>query len=134
MNLGQAILEWMGNNISICILGAVTLIEVVPVKVNPIKWLGNKLNGDVRKELSDLKRDFEDSKANTMRWNILEFANSCRKGELHSKEEWQHVINQMADYEKYVVKHEIVNGVIEEDTKYLRNLYRGRNEHNDFAI
>ena len=118
------------------LFGSVTLIEIVPVKIRPwsmlLKWLGDRLSGDIRSDLTELKKDFEKTKAENMRWSILDFANSCRNRRQHSKEEWQHCIAQLKEYETYTKSKEIDNGVIEEDGEYLRKLYQERCERNDF--
>lgn len=120
----------------ILLFGAVTLIEVTPIKLNPWKWLfswiGNAINGDIRRDLSELKRDFEETKAQDKRWHILTFANSCRNGKKHTKEEWQHVISELAEYEDYTERKHITNGVIEAESEYLRELYHERCMKNDF--
>ena len=128
---------------SVIIFGAITLFEIVPIKINPwsslFKWIGRLINGEMKEQLtdlksdvSDLKRDFELKKAEDMRWDILEFANTCRRGEEHSKDEWRHVMDQLSEYEKYTDEKNITNGVIEEDSRYLRELYHERNVRNDF--
>ena len=121
---------------AVIFFGAITVIEFVPIKVNPwktiLRWLSNVLVGEMRSDLNAFKRDFEQTKAQDKRWRILDFANSCRNGRLHSKDEWQHVISEISEYEDYTDKKHIVNGVIEEDAKYLRELYRDRNMKNDF--
>ena len=118
------------------LFGAVTLVEVTPIKLNPWKWLfswiGNAINGDIRKDLSELKRDFEETKAQDKRWRILDFSDSCRRGETHTKEEWEHVISELKEYERYVLEKEIDNGVLDENAKYIRELYHERNIKNDF--
>lgn len=120
----------------IAIVGAITLIQIAPIKIDPwswiLRWIGNKINGDIRKDLAEFKRDFEQTKANDMRWNILNFANSCRRHEEHGKDEWRHVMAQIHEYEEYTKEKHITNGVIEEDTKFLRELYHERNIKNDF--
>lgn len=86
----------------------------------------------LRKIITEFKRDFEETKAQNKRWSILSFARSCRYGETHSREEWKHAISELAEYEAYTEKKKIENGVIEEDAKYLRELYHERNMKNDF--
>ena len=71
-----------------------------------------------------MKKDFEEKNAHDKRWSILDFANSCHNGRKHTKEEWEHVLNQLKYYEEYVEKHNIDNAVIEEETRFLRELYR----------
>ena len=87
---------------------------------------------NLQSEIHTVKREFEIKNANDKRWDILDFANSCRNNRQHSREEWEHVIDQLKCYETYVKEHKIDNGVIEEETKYLRELYRERCIRNDF--
>lgn len=131
----MSLLEFLNgilSNPSFVLLAGFTLVELSPIKINPWKWFGDLLFGEFRKELSELKRDFEETKADDMRWNILNFANSCRRHEEHSKDEWRHVMSQIRYYEEYTEKKNIQNGVIDEDAKYLRELYHERNVKNDF--
>lgn len=115
---------------------AMTLIEIVPIKLNPwsaiLGWIGKRTTGNLQEVVAELKRDFEDYRANSMRWDILDFANSCRNGRQHSKDEWRHVLEQLKFYEEYVEAHDIQNGVFEADAEYLRELYQERNQKNDF--
>lgn len=131
------------TNPTVIIFGAITLFEIVPIKINPwttlFRWIGKAINGELKEQLSDLssdvselKSDFEMKKAEDMRWEILEFANTCRIGNEHSKDEWRHVMNQVSEYEEYTERKGITNGVIEEDTRFLRELYHERNIRNDF--
>lgn len=124
------------TNPGVILVGAITLFEVAPIKINPwkslFKWIGNAINGDMRKDLAELKRDFEETKAQDKRWRILEFTRSCRNGVRHSREEWKHAISELAEYEQYTEEKGIVNGVIEEDSKFLRELYHERLAKNDF--
>lgn len=126
----------MLSNPSLILFGSITLIQIAPIKINPwsrlFKWIGEQINGELRKDFSELKKDFEETNAENMRWNILDFANSCRNKTLHSKDEWQHVISQLKKYETYTEKKGIANGVIEEDGEYLRELYHERCIQNDF--
>ena len=140
----QEILSQMGSGgIGIVVFILLTLIEVTPIKINPwsglLQWIGRKVNADLydavkglTNDVEKLKKDFEVKNANDLRWSILGFANSCRRGDRHSREEWKHTVDQMAFYEDYVDKHDITNGVIKEDTKYLRELYHKISVENDF--
>ena len=128
----------LATNPIIVALGSVTFVEVVPIKFKPwtalFRWIGNVMNGDLRKEVAELKADFENKKANDMRWEILSFANGCRNKRKHTQEEWRHVIAQIKEYETYVEEKGIDNGVIEEESKYLRELYHDISINNDFLL
>lgn len=120
----------------IVVVGAVTLVEIAPIKINPwsklFKAIGNMMLGDFRKDMLDFKAEQERKNANDMRWAIINFANSCRRGEAHSKDAWRHVLSQISEYEKYTEDHGIVNGVVDADSEYLHELYSERNRKNDF--
>ena len=136
MEFLNGILEFVSSP-AVVVVGAMTIFEIVPIKISPwtalLRWIGDVVNGDLRRELSELKRDFEETKAQDKRWRILDFARSCREGRQHSREEWKHVISELAEYEDYTERKHIKNGVIEEDAKYLRELYHDRLKNNDFT-
>lgn len=135
MGIIETLKEFVTNP-GVILIGAITIFEIAPIKINPwkslFKWIGNAVNGDMQKELSELKRDFEETKAQDKRWRILEFSRSCRNGVKHSREEWKHAISELAEYEQYTEDKDIVNGVMEEDAKFLRELYHERLTKNDF--
>ena len=118
------------------IVSATTLIEIVPIKINPIRWtlskIGNAMTGDIRKELNEVKSELRETKVQNWRWNVLDFANSCRNGRRHSHDEWCHTISQLAEYENYIERNEITNGVFEEDARYLREEYQAHCRNNAF--
>ena len=120
----------------IVFFGSITLIEIVPIKINPwsslFRWVGNVMLGDFKKEMMTFKQEQEDKNANDMRWAIINFANSCRRGELHSKDAWRHVLSQIKDYETFCEEKDINNGVVDADSEYLHELFKERCRKNDF--
>lgn len=133
----ETILNFINENSNLVLLGTVTLIEIAPIQINPWsalgKWIGNLIVGELKDEFQVLKKDFEESRANNMRWNILNFARSCRQGEEHSEEEWNYAIAQLKMYESYMEEKDMENGVVEETAIYLRKLYHERLHKNDFS-
>ncbi len=147
------LLEWLRDlltNPGVVVFGAVTLIEIVPIKINPwkslLKWIGNVINAEDRKSIQEIKdgldkvdktveemkREREEDKAKEKRWHILDFINSCRHGRTHTREEWNHTLSELAEYEQFTQDKRIPNGVIDEGAKYLRELYRENNRTNNF--
>lgn len=128
--------ELMADNLTLTIGVVASIVEVAPIKINPwsriFNWIAEAIVGDLKKEFFEFKKDSEAKTADRMRWDILSFANSCRRGQEHSKDEWWHCISQIKEYEEYTQKKGIINGVIEEDSEYLRELYHERNLKNDF--
>lgn len=136
MEIVRYLLNFCADNPWITILGTVTLIQIAPIRIDPwstlLRWIRAALIGELESDVKELKKDFDEEKVNSKRWNILDFANSCRNGRLHTREEWQHVISQLKEYEVLTDQKGIENGVIEEEAKYLRKLYAERNDKNDF--
>lgn len=122
------IFEIVRYNLTVTLIGAFTLIQISPIKINPWTWIAGLLKkwllGDVLDKLDSLEHDFIDERARTKRWNILNFANSCRRGDFHSKEEWEHCLDELYLYEKHCEEHKIPNGVMVECSKYLKTTFR----------
>jgi hypothetical protein len=110
-------LGWTGAGILVLL----SLIQISPVKLDPwdmiFNWLGNKLNGSLQKQVREIW-------INMHRQAILQFARECRAGQEHSEEEWSHVLNVADEYEQYCLKNSVVNGIVKQDTLYIRQLYQ----------
>ena len=122
---------------------AAACFEISPIKVNPIssflKWLGGKLNGELQGKLDCLEEKFdkftEESDSNRVeqiRWEILDFANSCRHKRKHTKDEFTHILQQHTKYEELIKKRNMENGVIDEEYKYIVELYNRCCHENSF--
>ena len=110
-------LGWTGA----AILLLLSLIQISPVKLDPwdriFAWIGGKLNGNLQKQVREIW-------INMHRQAILQFARECRAGQEHSEEEWSHVLNVADEYEQYCQKNSVINGVVKQDTLYIRQLYQ----------
>ena len=127
------------TNPAVLLFGTITIVEVVPIKLNPWRWIGRAINGELLKKLekveqdvATIKKDQEEDNAENMRSRILSFAASCRRHEHHDAEEWNNIIAAIKKYETYVKERKIDNGVIEENSAFLRELYHERLVNNDF--
>ena len=105
-----------------------SLIQVSPLKLNPwdniFAWIGKKMNGATEKRLQEVEKQVSDMWINNHRQCILTFARECRSDISHSSDEWSNVLNVAEEYEKYVEEKHITNGIINQDTQYLRKLYQ----------
>ena len=110
-------LGWTGA----AILLLLSLIQISPVRLDPwdriFAWIGGKLNGNLQKQVREIW-------INMHRQAILQFARECRAGQEHSEEEWSHVLNVADEYEQYCQKNNVINGVVKQDTLYIRQLYQ----------
>ena len=67
-----------------------------------------------------------------IRYEVLSFANSCRNGYRHSRDEFQHIIDLNDKYEKLLEQTGDTNGVFTEEYKYIVDLYHKCQVENDF--
>ena len=105
-----------------------SLIQISPLKLNPwdklLGWFGKKLNGATEKRLETVEKQIRDMWINNHRQTVLTFARECRANIEHSSDEWTNVLNVAEEYEKYVLENKVTNGIITQDTEYLRKLYQ----------
>jgi len=114
--------------VTIGIVVLLSLIEISPLKLNPwdrlLSWIGSKLNSTTEKRLADVEKQLRSMWINDHRHCILTFAREARAAIAHSADEWTNVLNIAEEYEKYVDANGITNGIITQDTAYIRNLYQ----------
>ena len=105
-----------------------SLIQISPLKLNPwdgiFGWFGRKINGSTEKRLAEVEKQISNMWVNDHRQKILTFARECRSDIPHSSDEWSNVLNVAEEYERYVHENNITNGIISQDTAYLRTLYQ----------
>lgn len=130
------LLDWLGGNWGWAITVFCVFFEVAPVKLHPISaalgWLGKKLTGDIRKDLSELREDVDRQRMSSIRTTVLDFSNSCLNHHKHTKEEFDHVIAENRTYEELVKKYNVQNDVYTEAFEYIKRLYRKRMDNGDF--
>lgn len=134
--ISEITMRQAAGNLALIFLAASTLIEITPIKVNPIssflKWVGKKINGDLEKGLSTVAEKVDRNEIDRIRWDILAFANSCRKGELHTKDEFTHIIDLNAKYHEILEEHDMTNGQIDLEYEYIVGIYKHCMEENSF--
>lgn len=129
------VLSWLSKNWAITIFGMSCLIQVAPIKFNPwtILWnyLSEKLTGELKKDISSVKDEQSkqrimiiDNEKDRIRYEVLDFANSCRNGRKHTKDEFGHIISLNDKYEELLKQTEDKNGVFEAEYDYILDLYR----------
>ena len=116
----------------VILIGAFTVIQISPLKIDPWSWIGKQIRqlifgdsiNDLDKEIKSLKKDLLDEKVSSRRWQVLNFSNSCIRGD--------HCLVDLEWYEEYCEKKNIPNGVMKECTKYLRSRYQEHLKNKDF--
>ena len=110
------------------LVALMSLIQISPIKLNPwdniFDWLGRKLNHETDEQLKKLQEQIQTMWISSHRRAILRFARECRAEIEHSSDEWTNVLNVAEEYERYVEENHVINGIITQDTVYLRALYQ----------
>ena len=126
--LNEIMSKFNAGYLTIGIVLLLSLIEISPLKLNPwdrlLSWIGSKLNSSTEKRLDAVEKQLRSMWINDHRHCILTFAREARAAIAHSADEWTNVLNIAEEYEKYVDANGITNGIITQDTAYIRNLYQ----------
>ena len=127
----QKVIVWLA--------GIGIVIDLTPgIKVQPVRWLikqlGNLMNHDLKEQLDQLQKDFTDHKVDSWRMEILEFQSSCINHRRHTKEEFDHIIDILAKYDKYIKDRKLTNGQVDAAHEYILEIYKECMRTNDFAL
>ena len=125
-------------------------VEITPIKINPVstllKFIGSNINADFKAEISAVKTEIETTKESVqkidnkvdnneidrIRWEILDFANTCRNKRKHTREEFLHIIALNEKYHKILDERGETNGQIDIEYDYIESIYRKCLENNSF--
>lgn len=129
-------LSWGG----IAFLVIASLLQFSKININPwdkiFGWIGDRLNSKLLERLKGLEtemtkikdslnshiRESEVKDLQDTRRDILEFANACMNGRRHTKEQFDFIIKECDDYESYIEKNDIKNGVVTSAIREIRRL------------
>ena len=129
----QQVIDWALEHWSFCAFVLAIFVQITPaIKWNPLTWLGGLILGSVRKDIAAMQTAIDENEKDRIRWEVLDFANACRNGRRHTKDEFQHIITLHGKYKALLKKTNDVNGVFDAEYEYILNLYRERQEKNDF--
>ena len=139
----EQILDWLVKNFLQVIVIFSIFIQITPIKWNPIttfaKWLGkiftkelNDLITTMQENIDDIRDDIDENEKDRIRWEVLDFANSCRNGRQHTQEEFRHIATLNDKYKVLLERTKDKNGVFEAEYKYIDELYQERLKKNDF--
>lgn len=138
MTIGQII-----GSVAAVITVLSVFVEIVPVKINPVSkildWVGKKMVGELTatveaqgQKLDNLDNKIDNNEIDRIRWEILDFANSCRNNRHHSQDEFEHVIKLHEKYHKIIEERKLTNGLITLEYEYIQGIYRNCQKNNSF--
>ena len=118
----EQILGYIGvGGISAVILSV--FIEIVPVKVYPIKWLGNHFNAGAIEKTAQLEKKLDEHIAQSYRNKILQAQADLLNKRLFTQEEFDEVIDACSAYEKHCKENEVQNDKCKLAINYIKRMY-----------
>ena len=110
------------------------IIEITPIKFSPLKWIGNRFNSDIKKELENVKKDLNQLQTDvdyndigTIRNRISNFDCLCRLDTEHNQIEQHQYVTAFKDinkWEKYHEKYEDLNGELKIAIENINEHYK----------
>lgn len=105
-----------------------TLIQIAPIKINPwsaiAKAIGRAINGDLIRAVNQVSESVDQNEIDRLRWEILDFSNSCQNGRRHTREEFDHIIRMHEKYESILTRRNESNGQVDMAYDYIKTLYQ----------
>lgn len=133
------------------LLVLLSIVEISPIKFNPwtafVKWIGRAINADVMKSLEAVKASQNEARerlethivtdekreADHCRTRILHFNNEILREIPHTKEEFNEVLKDIDDYERYCHTHpDYANGRAVHAIANIGRVYDERLKKHDF--
>ena len=107
------------------------VIEVTPIKLSPLRWIGNRINADIKKDIEQLKNDLQkhisDSERKDMRRlrkQILDFSDNLSEGRKPSKDSFRDIFDTIQEYHDIIDKYGLKNGLTDLEVDNIRKHYR----------
>lgn len=128
-----------------------TLVEITPIKINPISWIctwiGKQTQKEtlkkidtIQKDITSVKEDIQKLKdsdlqneATDCRYRILRFADECYLGQNHSMEHFKQILQDITIYESYCDAHpDFPNNVAIMAISQIKSNYQNHVNNHDF--
>lgn len=108
------------------------LIEVSPIKINPIGALGKMLNKNVMERLDKtekhvdlIERKLDDHVVSSLRSKILSFMDDIlERRQLKTRSQWSEILKACTEYENYISTNGLMNGDATEAIEFLHSEYQ----------
>lgn len=132
----SSLIKWIGTQFNSKINSNIdSKIKLVQSDIQAVDKKVEYLQHEVTKVQDDLTNHIKESEMKSLqdtRRDILDFGNACMNGRKHTKEQFDFVIKQCDEYEKYIKKTDTKNGVIEAAINEIRRLYEKCIHENSF--
>lgn len=97
--------------------------------------LSKKVDGvreELTKKIQEVSDRNDENEKDRIRWEVLDFSNSCKNGRRHAQDEYRHIIELNAKYHRLLDKSGDQNGVFDTEYEFVKREYARCLEENDF--
>ena len=139
MTLGE-----LAGGTTLLLVAAASLVEVSPIKFNPLSWLAQKIGRAMKKEvidkvdrlernLSEMKAIQDERDAKSARTRVLRFGDELLHDVCHSKEHFDNILQDIREYENYCDEHpKFENDRMQLTAQLIKDTYRRCMEKHTF--
>ena len=128
-NPWTTLFEWIGSCITKGVNERLEKLEIQQeANINAI----NELDKKVERKFEEKQRDDDEKEAKRLRASIIKFADACRVGVKHTQSHFENVIRDYSDYVSYCEKHNIPNHFIDNEYRYIEEIYQECLRENKF--
>lgn len=149
--------ENIGGIVALFIVVILSAIQASKLEMNPWSWIfkeiGKLVNQDIMEKLNRLEEETKKSTeivseeiavlreeetiivkkdVKRLRWNIIEFADELRMDIKHSEEHFNHILDDISDYDYYCHQFEIENEKINASVDLIQTTYQECLKENKF--
>lgn len=100
------------------------LVEITPIKINPIAFIGKLLNKYTNDKLDNLEKTVDKNDIDTVRSRILVNDKLLTAGEKFKEDEWNSLYKDIDKWEKYHEKYPDLNGIIKLTIEHIEECYK----------
>lgn len=130
-----------GSGVFIIIM---TLVQISPIEINPWNWIARKIGGEINKDviervdnlskdISDLRKEFDEGEATLCRTRILRFNDELIYEKKHTKEHFDQVLTDITRYEAYCESHpKYKNNIATLSIEKIKKTYKNCMDKNSF--
>lgn len=121
-----------GGILSIVII-ILSLIEITPIKISPLKWIGKRVNAEAMERLTKVEAKLDEHIAQSYRNKILSAQNSLLNGQRLTQEEFNEIIEACQNYEQYCEENKLRNEKCKLAISYIYHSYKKCQDERTFA-
>lgn len=90
--------EVIFNNLPLIIIGLLSLVEIVPIKISPLEWLGKKMNKQLNDKVDNLESKIDSNHQKQCKIMISNFVQDYLNGEKKTKSQWIAIMTLADEY------------------------------------